>query len=86
MNPYYGYSVLPLYFKDFPSNIRKNRNVVLALVEYNGSCLEYVDKKFKKDKEIVLKAIKNDSQALKYADKKVVEELERDALAKSLRN
>ena len=73
-------------FKDFPSSVKKDRNVVLALVKNSGYQLNNVDKKFKKDKEIVLEAIKKDSQALKYADKEVIKELERDALAKSLRN
>nr|NGX52886.1 hypothetical protein [Candidatus Anoxychlamydiales bacterium] len=45
---------LPL--KYVPTDLKKNKEVVLAAVKQNGGALEYAHEDLKKDKEIVLAA------------------------------
>ena len=50
----------------------KDKQVIIAAVNKNGSNLKLADKQLKADKEVVLEALKNDIDSLKFADKKII--------------
>nr|NGX32285.1 hypothetical protein [Candidatus Anoxychlamydiales bacterium] len=56
---------LPL--KEVPSDLKQNKEIVLAAVKQSGWHLQYAHEDLKKDKEIVLAAVKQNGWALRYA-------------------
>lgn len=52
---------------------RKNRNVILAAVEIDGSALEWADDELKKDEGVVIAALRSNYGAWKHVDPSVKE-------------
>ncbi len=50
-------------------DFKKDREIVLTVVQQNGMALQFANESLKKDREIVLAAIKKNGDALAYADK-----------------
>ncbi len=53
---------------DIDEGFKKDREIVLAAVQKNGTTLEYIDESLKKDREIVLAAVKQNGWLLQFAD------------------
>lgn len=47
------------------------KEVVLKLVEKDGSLLKFVNEELKKDKDIVLKAVQQNGYSLKFANEEL---------------
>jgi len=50
-------------------SLKKDRDIFLEVVTYNGLAFEYADESLKKDRDIVLEAVKHNYWAFEYADK-----------------
>ncbi len=53
---------------DIHVNFKKDREIVLTVIQENGSALEYANESLQKDREIVLVAVQQDGLALEYAN------------------
>jgi hypothetical protein len=57
--------------KEYPSELRGNRELVIAVMKQKGRALEYASEELKADKEVVLEAVKQDGCALDYASEEL---------------
>eukprot|EP00434_Breviolum_minutum_P007974 symbB.v1.2.007031.t1/scaffold428.1/size206322/6 len=60
-----------LFLREAPSEILRDREVVMAAVKQNGRALEFADETLQEDKEIVLLALEEDAQSFRFASSKL---------------
>ena len=68
-------------FKEYPEELRSDKEVVLEVVKQDGFALEYASEELRSDKEFVLEAIKKSGFALEYASEALQNDPEIIALA-----
>lgn len=61
-----GISAGAWQLKEYPSELRGNRKLVIAVMKQKGRALEYASEELKSDKKVVLEAIKQNFKAIKY--------------------
>ena len=65
-----------IVFGFFNSELKKDKEVVLAAVRKNYEALKYVDENLRKDKEFMLEAVNQEGFALQYADENLKKDKE----------
>ncbi len=61
---------------DIHESFKKDRDIILGIVQQNGRALEHADESLKKDREIVLLAVQQMGRALQYADESLKKDRE----------
>ena len=67
--------------KEYPLDLRSDRDVVLAAVTESGYALQYASEELRADKEVAMEAVKQWGYALSHASEELQNDLELKALA-----